>query len=114
MCRVQREKKSVRAVVCFGSMHNGDWGGGSAGHGTFHVQSVCSTVIKNSAASAILSHHYRSLTPLDTQVQGINPEVNNHFGSGGSISPVFPDHGKETEAGRINTWLSIFYLNASH
>ncbi|MEQ2301298.1 hypothetical protein AMECASPLE_034471 [Ameca splendens] len=84
-----REKKSVRAVVCFGNMHNGDWVGSSAGHRTFNVQSVYSIVIKNSASSAIRSLYYdRNLTPRDTQIQGVNPEVNNHFSPGGRISRV--------------------------
>ncbi|MEQ2276026.1 hypothetical protein XENORESO_012605 [Xenotaenia resolanae] len=39
--------------------------------------------------------------PHDTQVQGLNPEVNKRFGPGGSISSMFPNHSQETEAGRV-------------
>ncbi|MEQ2245988.1 hypothetical protein ILYODFUR_033724 [Ilyodon furcidens] len=58
----------------------------SAGHGTFNVKSVCSTDIKSSTAFIIIE-----VSPYETQVQGVqklHPEVINHFGHGGSISPV--------------------------
>ncbi|MEQ2169949.1 hypothetical protein GOODEAATRI_030225 [Goodea atripinnis] len=81
---------------------------------TVHLTCNQCTVIKNSAASAIWSlHYYKSLNLPDTQVQGINPEVNNHLGPRGSISPVFPDQGQETERISVSCARCIFFPHVS-